>query len=135
MLFFSIVTEDPNGMKKKILYVDDELINTTFFKEIFGYDYEVIVANSGAEALEKLQDESENVAIVITDFKMPEMNGIEMIQSIKEKYGNVPSLVISGYTGEDEIQEALEDKMLLDALSKPYSHEQVKEIIDDCIEC
>jgi len=135
MLFFSVVTADNNGMKKKILYVDDELINTTFFKEIFGYDYEVIVANSGAEALEKFQEECNCIAIVITDFKMPEMNGIEMIQSIKEKYGNVPSLVISGYTGEEQIQEALEDKTLLDALSKPYSHEQVKEFIDDCIDC
>ena len=117
-------------MNKKILYVDDELINTTFFKEIFGYDYEVIVANSGNEAMEKFAEECDCIALVITDFKMPGMNGIEMIGAIKDKYKDVPCLVISGYTGEDEIQEALEKKMLIKALSKPYSHEEVKEIID-----
>ena len=124
-----------NSTSKKILYVDDELFNTTFFKEIFGYDYNVIVANSGAEGLQKFESEPTQIAIVITDFKMPEMNGIEMIKGIKQKLAGTPCLVISGYVGEDEIQEALKEKILVDALSKPYSHDQVKGIIDGCIDC
>jgi CheY-like chemotaxis protein len=67
---------------KKILYVDDEHINLELFKINFRNDYQVLTADSAQKGLELISSDAVNV--VISDLKMPGMNGIEFIERIKQ---------------------------------------------------
>ncbi|HPV57322.1 MAG TPA: response regulator, partial [Tenuifilaceae bacterium] len=65
----------------KILYVDDEQINLELFKINFRNDFDIRIANSALKGLEILQEEE--IDVVISDLKMPHMNGLEFIEKIK----------------------------------------------------
>lgn len=67
-----------------ILYVDDEQLNLQLFATVFKKKFNVITAESGLEGLEKL-DKNKDICIVISDMRMPEMNGIEFINTAKKK--------------------------------------------------
>jgi CheY-like chemotaxis protein len=64
-------------MSYKVLLVDDEPANLRSLARLFREDYEVLTANSGAEALELLRQH--DVALLITDQRMPRMTGIELL--------------------------------------------------------
>ena len=68
--------------KSKILYVDDEPGNLNSFRLLLRKKYEVVTAESGPEGLKYLNDNA--VAVVISDYKMPEMTGIEFLKESKK---------------------------------------------------
>ena len=88
-------------MSKKILYIDDSVSMRQMTSLILsGAGYEVVQATNGAEGLEKLAPDYD---LVITDFNMPGMNGVEVIRSIRE--GEVsPSVPILMLTTESEAE-------------------------------
>ena len=76
-----------------ILLVDDE----DYIREIFTSalrEFDVVAASSGAEAVELAGQQEPD--LLITDFRMPDMDGLAVMHSVRELYPNVPVLVISG---------------------------------------
>jgi CheY-like chemotaxis protein len=65
-------------MTYKIMVVDDEPANIRLLERLFRSEYEVVIAGSGAEALRLL--EQHNVALILTDQRMPDMTGLELLQ-------------------------------------------------------
>jgi two-component system chemotaxis response regulator CheY len=95
-------------MGKKILFVDDsesirEIVNFTLENE--GYD--VLLSDNGKNALEHLNGQEIN--LIITDLRMPEMNGIELIRAIRQqhKYQRTPILFL---TTESQTEKKMEAK-------------------------
>ena len=74
--------------KTTLLYVDDEIINLVLFQANFEDSFNVITAESGKQGLTIL-DKASNVQIVISDMRMPEMNGIDFIKLAKTKFPKV----------------------------------------------
>ena len=121
-------------MKKyKILYVDDEESNLRIFKDTFRRDFEIYLAISGQKALEIL--EQNYFDVVITDQRMPEMTGVELLKEIKIRFPYIPPhrLILSGYAEDNSIKEAFEKYMLFKFVSKPWNYNEFKEIILDAI--
>ena len=84
-------------MGKPILIVDDNPNMASLLSEMLEvFDYESVQAGDGQEALTKLGQQ--NFAMVITDLKMPNMNGLELLKNIKEKNPEMPVVIISGYS-------------------------------------
>ena len=110
-------------MAKNILIVDDEeLITKSLLKLLNKEGYLVAVAKSGKEALEKIKDS--DFDLIISDVRMPEMDGIETIRQIRsylEKANKklVPEVLITGYADADKYETATELEVA-DYLYRPF---------------
>ena len=92
-------------MQKRILVVDDDSMNLVRTKMILGKYYEVLLAESGEEALEKLKNEK--VDLVLLDIEMPGMNGIETFKRMKEDNIEVPVIFLTASGYEDDVMAAI----------------------------
>jgi YesN/AraC family two-component response regulator len=106
--------------KTKILYVDDEFLNLELFSINFSEKYEVITATNGFDGLEKL-NENKDVSVVISDMRMPGMNGIEFIRKAKQLFPDKKFYILTGFEITNEIQEALNSGLILKYFSKPFN--------------
>ena len=115
----------------KILIVDDSItirrIITNALKTV-GFT-ETIEASNGKEALEKLT--SSKVDFVITDWNMPEMNGLDLIKEIRANpvYSSMPILMITTRGTEHDVVEALQAKVN-SYIMKPFTPQELKEKIE-----
>jgi len=117
------------GMLPKILYVDDEEINLTLFQLTFRRSFEVLIANSGREGLVLIEN-NDDIRFVISDMKMPGMDGLEFIQKVKKVNSHLPCIILSGYDRNDRIDKALEVKLIKDYVMKPFNKEELHQILD-----
>ncbi|MBB6124848.1 ATP-binding protein [Sphingobium subterraneum] len=102
-----------------VILVDDEDIVRTGTAEMIRYlGHNVIEARGGAEALTLLADAAE-VDVVITDYKMPRMDGAELSRRLKDQYPQLPVLIITGYTG------TTDDVLHLPRLAKPFGQSEI----------
>ena len=102
------------GRVLSILLVDDEeIVRVGTAEMIRDLGHEVEEASSGAEALAKLAS-GLDPDVVITDYKMPRMDGAELARQLRESHPGIPVLLITGYTG------ITEDTLQLPRLSKPF---------------
>lgn len=119
-------------MKYKILVVDDEPINIRLLERIFNRDYQVLCAFSGKEALELLKQH--DVALIITDQRMPEMNGIEFLKLAAEMRPRVIRIVISGYADVNILTDAINSGIIYRFLSKPWNNEDLQQTVARALE-
>jgi DNA-binding NtrC family response regulator len=111
---------------KVILYVDDEFYNIKLFEMTFSKRYKVITTNSPLSALELL--EKNNVKLAIIDYKMPGMNGMELITEIKKKYPHIICVILSAYL---ELEVITANDNLFRYLMKPWSKMHMLEVIEE----
>lgn len=107
-------------MTIKLLYVDDEPINLQLLQISIKKHFDVVIANSGKEGLEIL-DEMQDIPIVVSDMKMPQMDGLEFISKAKEKYPSIQYYILTGYDTTKEISEALRDGLIIKKFKKPFN--------------
>lgn len=109
-----------------VLYVDDEPINLKLFKIMFRGVYQIVTADSGSQALELLGGDAE-VDVVITDMKMPGMNGLDFVKMAREKRGGIPYFLLSGYGLTPEIEKALDENLIDGYFQKPLKKAKIEE--------
>jgi len=115
-------------MAKTILLVDDEpAILRALQRTLQRAGYRVLLAESGAVALNQLA--AEPVALVLSDFRMPGMNGAELLQQVKQQYPSTIGLVLSAYAERDALLACLNSGAAWRFLEKPWDDGQLlKEI-------
>jgi len=118
---------------KKVLYVDDEVMNLFLFENLLAGKFEILTAKSPELGLEILKND-DTIDIVISDMKMPVMNGLQFIEKAQEYYKKCPYLILSGYHKIPEIEEALESGMIRGYLQKPFEVNQITATIHQEIE-
>ncbi len=113
---------------RRILVVDDEAVVRRSVSRIFGGDaYEVETAASGAAALERLQDRGFD--LVVTDLKMPGMNGIEVLKAIRVLQPGTPVVLITGYATVDTAVEAMKCGAV-EYIPKPFTPDLLKKKVE-----
>jgi response regulator RpfG family c-di-GMP phosphodiesterase len=116
-----------------ILYVDDEEINLIVFDGIFRKRYKVITAISPFDGLDKLKHHKDEIIVVISDMKMPGMSGIEFIRKAREQFDNIAYFILSGFDLNDEISEALNNKLIYKFLRKPFDFNEIIASVDEAV--
>jgi response regulator RpfG family c-di-GMP phosphodiesterase len=114
--------------KIKILYVDDEKSNLVAFKANFRLDFDIEIAESGKEGLELLKSKK-LFNIIITDQRMPEMTGVEFLESIMESHPDPIRILLTGYTDLQTVIEAVNIGKIFQYVTKPYKEDELKKII------
>lgn len=119
--------------RKKVLIVDDEIhiVHVVAIK-LRNNDYEVISAENGAEAF-KLAC-SEKPDIIVTDFQMPVMTGLELVEKIRQcdQTKDIPVIMLTARSFAIEDQQK-EDLRISQCLSKPFSPKELLENIEDIL--
>ncbi|MGB2864293.1 MAG: response regulator [Sedimentisphaerales bacterium] len=120
--------------KKTVLFVDDEeKILTSLKRGLIDEPYKTLFASSGKEALEILQ--RNQVHVIVTDMRMPEMGGLELLKAVKEEYPNVIRMVLSGYTQVSTLLTAINQGEIFRFITKPWKlEEEFKPAIREAVE-
>lgn len=111
-----------------ILYVDDEPINLMLFSQLFGRKYNVITGESGYAGLHLIET-NPSIDVVISDMKMPGMNGLEFIQKAKELNSKIHYYILTGYDITPEIDVALKNGLIDRYFQKPFNFEEIESAI------
>lgn len=119
-------------MLDKILYIDDEPVNTEVFDATFNDVYNVFTANSTNQADEILKNN--DIAVVITDQRMPEESGIEFIERNESKYPDIVFMILSGYPDFEVTIKAIKSGRVYRFLQKPWEENQLTIDINNAIE-
>jgi NADH:ubiquinone oxidoreductase subunit E len=119
-------------MKGNILVVDDEQIVLRSCERILSPEgYSVDTATSAKDALSLLDRNLYD--LIITDIKMPEMDGIEFMKQVRAKNPDINIVVITGYPSQESIREALSLR-IIDYLPKPFSPTHLFEVTNNAVE-
>jgi response regulator RpfG family c-di-GMP phosphodiesterase len=109
--------------KISVLYVDDEENNLFSFKATFRIKYNVFTAIGGDEALKIL--EKNQVHIILTDQRMPEMTGVEFLEIVLGKFPDPMRILLTGYADMGAVVDAVNKGKIFHYLTKPWNEEEL----------
>ena len=120
-------------MAKRILVIDDEALVIESLKKLLkkkGYD--VSIAKNGLEAMQRVEEG--DFDLIVSDIRMPDMNGIEIIKKIREYLkqngkGSVPEILITGYASKENLEEA-KKLNVADYIYKPFNIKDFLDVIE-----
>jgi response regulator RpfG family c-di-GMP phosphodiesterase len=113
--------------KATVLFVDDEERIVNLLKIMFRSTYNVLTANNGFDALKIMQ--SQQVHVLVSDQRMPEMMGIDLLTKAREVSPNTMRLLLTGYSDLAAIVGSVNDGEVFRFLNKPWDQEEIKSII------
>ena len=116
------------NQKIKLLYVDDETINLQLFAINFKRRFEVITAKSGQEALETLRSHP-GIAVVVSDMRMPGMNGMEFIEAARQEFSSIPYYILTGFEISEEIRQGITSGAIRNYFRKPFNLSELEATI------
>jgi signal transduction histidine kinase/DNA-binding response OmpR family regulator len=119
--------------KPKILVVDDEPDNLDLLYRTFHRGYKVFRADSGQEALEILIQQPD-VAVIISDQRMPRMSGTEFLSIAAEQYPDAIRILLTGYTDVEDLVEAINAGKVFKYVTKPWDALELTAIVQQAIE-
>ncbi len=109
----------------RVLLVDDEMFITRALKRLLRREsYEVVIANSGQEAIELMEKQSFN--LIISDQLMPEMTGTELLKIVRDRWPNTIRMILSGYSEINSIINAINDSSIYKYIAKPWNDEELR---------
>jgi len=121
-------------MPKKVLVVDDEETLTWGMAKSLSKDsnyYELLIANNGKKALEII--EKENIDLVITDIRMPDFNGLDLLAAIKKRSPKTKVIIMTAY-GSDDVQKEASKRGSFKYIEKPFEISDIRDLIFKALE-
>lgn len=124
----------PDAKKATVILVDDEEMVTAALKSFLDLEtpYRVVTFNSPTRALRMVEDE--RVDVVVADFMMPEMDGVELLKRVRGVCPHATRILLTGYADIDNAIRAINEAGLYHYLQKPWDNEHLKLIIRNGME-
>jgi len=117
-----------------ILIADDEPTIRTYLRAILRVEgFQLLEAGDGIEALQKIEQRGDGVDLLVTDVRMPRMDGVALAHAVTETYPGTPVLYISGYPFSVE-EHRLRHANMCAFLPKPFTRQQLLEAVRNCLE-
>jgi putative nucleotidyltransferase with HDIG domain len=119
-------------MTHKLMIVDDEPANLRLLERLFRSHYKVVTAGSGEEALRLL--EQHDVALLITDQRMPGMTGIELLKRTAAFRPHMVRMILTGYTDVTALVEAINCGQVYKYVTKPWDNDELRLTVGRALE-
>ncbi|MBI5659279.1 MAG: response regulator [Nitrosomonadales bacterium] len=117
-------------MERTLLLVDDEENIASALTRLLRRDgYRILRANSGKEGLELLA--RNEVGVIVSDQRMPEMTGVEFLSRMKELYPDTVRIVLSGYTELNSVTDAINRGAIYKFLTKPWEDDLLRANVEE----
>ncbi|MFC1489711.1 response regulator [Candidatus Latescibacterota bacterium] len=125
---------ETNENNETVLLVDDEEMVLTSIKSflVLETEYNVVTFTSAKGALEYLKNN--NVDLVISDYVMPEMDGITFLSKVREIKPEIPRIILTGYADKENAIKAINDVGLFQYIEKPWNNDDLRIIIRNGLE-
>ena len=122
-----------NG-RPRILIVDDEEMILSSLRSFFSFetDYEIITFTSSQEAATYVEQES--IDLVISDFLMPELDGIAFLANVKESQPMATRVLLSGFADKENAIKAINEVSIFQYIEKPWENTRLKLIVENGLE-
>ena len=119
--------------KPKMLVVDDEPDNLDLLYRTFRRDFEVLRADSGVNALSLLSTSGE-VAVIISDQRMPEMKGTEFLSKTVPQFPDTVRIILTGFTDVEDLVEAINSGQVYKYITKPWDPHELRSVVQRAAE-
>ncbi len=118
--------------KYSLLYVDDEATNLRVFKSNFRKYFNVFTTTDPNEAVGILRDN--DVQIIVTDQRMPQMTGTELLEKILPDHPDIIKIILTGFTDIEAIKDGINRCGIYKYITKPWNFEEMKGVLDRGLE-
>jgi len=115
-----------------VLYVDDLPMNLKLFEAAFKKDYHIILTETPADALRILEEQE--VQVLVSDQRMPEMTGTELLELVAERFPDVRRYLLTAFTDVDTILEAVNRGRIHGYIKKPMDKVEIINSINNSLE-
>ena len=129
-----ILKSTQKSEKHTILLVDDEVNNLQLLRRTLRHDYNILTASNGKEALEIVEGKGDEIALIVSDQKMPEMEGTEFLKRVAGNYPDIVKILLTGHLDVDAIVDSINDCHLYQYIVKPFDPEELKLTIETGIQ-
>jgi len=117
-----------------ILCVDDEANVLKSLRRLFlDENYEILTAESGQEGL-ALLEQHQPVQVVISDYRMPEMDGVAFFKEVHERWPDTVRIVLSGYADTAAVVAAINEGQVYKFIPKPWNDDELKVAIGKAVD-
>ncbi|HEX4998892.1 MAG TPA: response regulator [Terriglobia bacterium] len=115
---------------RRVLLVDDDRLVLVFFKHILGHAFDPHLAVGADEALDAIVTQG-SFPVVISDLRMPEMSGVDLISKVKDSCPETVCVLLSGDVESDEARDAFQRGLAFRLLPKPCQARLLVETVED----
>jgi DNA-binding NtrC family response regulator len=124
----------PESSTPTVMVVDDEEMVAAALRNFLELEtsYRVLTFTSPVEALARL--DADRIDVVVADFMMPEMDGVELLRQIRERRPHITRVLLTGYADIDNAVRAINEAGLYYYLQKPWDNEHLRLVIRNGIE-
>ncbi len=125
-------TKTTKEKKFSLLYVDDEATNLRVFKANFRKFFNVYTSTNPIEAIEILKNE--DIQVIVTDQRMPEMTGTQFLEKILPDHPDVIKIILTGFTDIEAIKDGINRCGIFKYITKPWNFDEMKGVLERAIE-
>ncbi len=118
---------------RRILFVDDEATSRKWFARAFGGEFDIAVAASGEEALAQLAAPGAGIAAVVTDYRMPGMDGLELLRQVHQAHRHLLRLLVTAYAEKQVAIAAVNQGRVFRLLEKPLEDAATREALREAL--
>lgn len=116
-----------------VLMVDDELPACKWFARLYGDEFVILTASGVTEALALLEQRSGEVAVLLTDYRMPVRDGVELLFEVRSRYPHISRLLISAYADKNVALAAVNQGHVEAILEKPLEEQVTRQVLRDAL--
>ncbi|AXF12899.1 hypothetical protein CUJ91_33655 (plasmid) [Paraburkholderia graminis] len=125
--------KDTQQARPSVVYVDDEELARKYFARAAGSDYDVLLASGADDAMSILRREGARVAVLVTDFRMPDRRGDDLMRQVSEEYPHIVRILVTAYAENHALLEAITSEDVFRILEKPLGVAIVREVLASAI--
>lgn len=121
-------------LKSKVLYIDDDKENLTGFKASLSRTFHILTAENPQEALTMLRSTSNDIGVVLVDYKMPNEDGISFVARIRDEFPHLIFIITSAWADMDVVIKAMNMNCFYGFIQKPWNYDELKITLKNALE-